>query len=207
MQSDCATVYALAIKFGLLDVADRKGAGDRLAELVRDNGFRNSTGFAGTSFVTDAPTSTGHLDAAYRLLLEQKCPSWLYPVTMGATTVWERWDSMLPDGTIIPGEMTGFNHYALGAVADWMHRIIGGITSLEPGSSRVSIAPQPGGNLAWAKVAVDSPHGRIAAHWSLDDTATLRMQVEVPVGVTAVVRIPGIDAQEVGVGTPVFTSH
>jgi len=184
VQSDCATVYALAIKFGLLDVADRKGAGDRLAELVRDNGFRNSTGFAGTSFVTDAPTSTGHLDAAYRLLLEQKCPSWLYPVTMGATTVWERWDSMLPDGTIIPGEMTGFNHYALGAVA-----------------------PQPGGNLAWAKAAVDSPHGRIAAHWSLDDTATLRMQVEVPVGVTAVVRIPGIDAQEVGVGTPVFTSH
>ena len=85
---------------------------------------------------TDALTSTGHLDDAYRLLLQQECPSWLYPVTMGATTIWERWDSMLPDGTINPGQMTSFNHYALGAVADWMHRVIGGIAPLEPGYAR-----------------------------------------------------------------------
>ena len=71
---------------------------------------------------------TGHLDDAYQLLLQRECPSWLYSVTMGATTVWERWDSMLPDGTINPGEMTSFNHYALGAVADWMHRTIGGLS-------------------------------------------------------------------------------
>lgn len=118
VQSDCATVYALAIAFGLLDDADRQRAGNRLAELARENGYRISTGFARTPFVTGALTSTGHLDDAYRLLLERECPSWLYPVTMGATTVWERWDSMLPDGTINPGEMTSFNHHALGAVAD-----------------------------------------------------------------------------------------
>ena len=96
-------------------------------DLVAESGYRISTGFAGTPYICDALTGTGHLDDAYRLLLQRECPSWLYPVTMGATTVWERWDSMLPDGSINPGEMTSFNHYALGAVADWMHRTIGGI--------------------------------------------------------------------------------
>ena len=140
---DCTTVYALAIVFGLLDDDDEAAAGDRLAELVAESGYRISTGFAGTPFITDALTQTGHLDDAYRLLLERECPSWLYPVTMGATTVWERWDSMLPDGTINPGEMTSFNHYALGAVADWMHRTIGGLAPLEPGYAKVLIARAP----------------------------------------------------------------
>jgi alpha-L-rhamnosidase len=193
VHSDCATVYALAIEFGLLDEADRQGAGDRLAELVRDNGYRISTGFAGTPFVTGALTSTGHLDDAYRLLLERECPSWLYPVTMGATTVWERWDSMLPDGTINPGEMTSFNHYALGAVADWMHRTVGGITPLAPGYQKVLIAPQPGGGLSWAKASLETPHGTIATGWAVDAHGRLRADLTVPEGVTAVVRLPGVD--------------
>ncbi|KRF22933.1 family 78 glycoside hydrolase catalytic domain [Phycicoccus sp. Soil802] len=205
--SDCATVYALAIEFGLLDEADRQGAGDRLAELVRDNGFRISTGFAGTPFVTDALTSTGHLDDAYQLLLERECPSWLYPVTMGATTVWERWDSMLPDGTINPGEMTSFNHYALGAVADWMHRTIAGIAPLAPGYDRVLIAPRPGGGLTWAKGALDTRHGTIASDWSLDDQGTLSLRVTVPQGVEATVRLPdGTERVVVGAGDHQFTA-
>ncbi len=97
---DCATVYALAIAFGLLEGSDRAHAGARLAEIVRQSGFRVTTGFAGTPFITWALSETGHVDEAYRLLLEKECPSWLYPVTMGATTVWERWDSALPDGSI-----------------------------------------------------------------------------------------------------------
>ena len=76
---------------------------------------------------------------------------------MGATTIWERWDSMLPDGTINPGQMTSFNHYALGAVADWMHRTIGGIAPLEPGYARVLVAPQPGGGLTWARSVAGDP--------------------------------------------------
>ncbi|MGL1682664.1 hypothetical protein ACSTIO_23860, partial [Vibrio parahaemolyticus] len=83
--------------------------------------------FVGTPLVADALTDGGHLAAAERLLLQTECPSWLYPVTMGATTVWERWDSMLPDGSVNPGEMTSFNHYALGAVADWLHRTVAGL--------------------------------------------------------------------------------
>ena len=206
VHSDCATVYALAVEFGLLDEADRQGAGNRLAELVRENGFRISTGFAGTPFVTGALSSTGHLDEAYRLLLERECPSWLYPVTMGATTVWERWDSMLPDGTINPGEMTSFNHYALGAVADWMHQTIGGIAPLAPGYSRALVAPRPGGGLTWARAALETPHGTIATDWSLTD-GVLALRVDVPEGVEAVVRLPGADDVEVGAGSHRFTAQ
>ena len=80
---------------------------------------------------------------------------------MGATTIWERWDSMLPDGTINPGQMTSFNHYALGAVADWMHRTIGGIAPLEPGYAEVLIAPQPGGGITWARASLETRHGPV----------------------------------------------
>jgi alpha-L-rhamnosidase len=188
--SDCTTVYALAIVFGLLDAADEEAAGNRLAELVAESGHRISTGFAGTPFITDALTTTGHLEDAYTLLLQRECPSWLYPVTMGATTVWERWDSMLPDGSINPGEMTSFNHYALGAVADWMHRVIGGIAPLAPGYSKVLIAPQPGGGLTEVATALDTPHGRIAVRWTVaGDEFTL--DADVPVGVEGVLRLPG----------------
>jgi alpha-L-rhamnosidase len=197
--SDCTTVYALAIVFGLLDDADEAAAGDRLAELSAEAGYRISTGFAGTPFITDALTQTGHLADAYKLLLETGCPSWLYPVTMGATTVWERWDSMLPDGTINPGEMTSFNHYALGAVADWMHRVIGGISPLAPGYSKVLIAPQPGGGLTEAETELATPHGRIAVRWTLSGDQ-LTVEAEIPAGVEGVLRLPGQDDRPLDAG-------
>ena len=84
------------------------------------------------------------MDYAYHLLLQDELPSWLYPVSMGATTIWERWDSMLPDGSINPGDMTSFNHYALGAVADFLHRVVAGLASDAPGWERIRFAPQPG---------------------------------------------------------------
>ena len=133
---------------------------------------------------------TGHLDEAYRLLQERGCPSWLYSVTMGATTIWERWDSMLPDGSINPGEMTSFNHYALGAVVDWMHRTIGGIAPLEPGYGRVRLAPRPGGGIEWASTSLETPHGLVTSRWRLDE-GILTLDVGVPEGVTGVVSLPG----------------
>jgi alpha-L-rhamnosidase len=190
--SDCTTVYALAIVFGLLDTADEAAAGERLAELSAQAAYRISTGFAGTPFITDALTKTGHLDEAYKLLLQRDCPSWLYPITMGATTVWERWDSMLPDGTINPGEMTSFNHYALGAVADWMHRVIGGVAPLEPGYSQVLVAPQPGGGLTEAETELETPHGRVAVRWSVSGDE-FTVDVDLPEGVEGVLRLAGQD--------------
>jgi alpha-L-rhamnosidase len=204
--SDAVTVYALAIAFGLLDAGQQERAGERLAELVREGGHHIQTGFAGTPFVTDALTVTGHLDDAYALLLQRECPSWLYPVTMGATTVWERWDSMLPDGTINPGEMTSFNHYALGAVVDWLHRTVAGLAPLEPGYARVLVAPQPGGGLTWARTSLQTPHGAVSVSWSRPDGEGLELDVTLPDGVTGVVRLPGEDDREIGSGAHHLTS-
>jgi alpha-L-rhamnosidase len=196
IRSDAETVYALAIVFALLDVETTQLSGKRLAELVTESGYHIQTGFAGTPYVLDALTATGHVDEAYRLLLQRECPSWLYPVTMGATTIWERWDSMLPDGTINPGQMTSFNHYALGAVADWLHRIIGGITPLQPGYSRVLIAPQPGGHLHWAQASLETRHGKISVSWSRGDGGPIELEIAVPDGVTALVQLSGTQGQE-----------
>ncbi len=109
---------------------------------------------------------------------------------MGATTTWERWDSMLPDGSVNPGQMTSFNHYALGAVADWMHRTIGGIAPLEPGYSTVLVAPRPGGGITWAKATLRTPHGEVRVSWSLADDGSVDLDVEAPDGVEVVVDRP-----------------
>lgn len=190
MASDAQTAYALALRFELLPQEQRAAAGRRLAELVRESGNRIATGFVGTPLVSDALTDAGELAAAYDLLLERECPSWLYQVLQGATTVWERWDSMLPDGTVNPGSMTSFNHYALGAVADWMHRVVAGLAPAEPGYRRVRFAPRPGGGLTYARAAHESPYGRVAIDWRVEGEE-LVVRTEVPVGTTAVLELPG----------------
>ncbi|AQX15320.1 alpha-L-rhamnosidase [Tessaracoccus lapidicaptus] len=193
--SDAQTVYAMALVFDLLETEDqRAAAAARLADLVRTSGFRISTGFVGTPLVTDALADAGHVETAYRLLLQTGCPSWLYPVTMGATTIWERWDSMLPDGTINPGEMTSFNHYALGAVADWLHRTVAGLAPREPGYRRIRIAPRPGGGLSHASARHLSPFGEIQVGWRRDGDSVL-VSASVPPGVTAEVDLPGVSAK------------
>lgn len=195
VRSDCSTVYSLAIMFDLLEPGDEQSAGTRLAQLVHDAGYRISTGFAGTPFIADALTRTGHIDAAYRLILQRDCPSWLFPVGMGATTVWERWDSLMPDDTVNSSGMTSFNHYALGAVADWMHRVIGGIAPLEPGYAKVLIAPQPGGDLTHAEATLRTPHGPVHVRWHLASDV-LTVEAELPDGVQGVIRLPGEEDQE-----------
>ncbi|MEI2778384.1 MAG: family 78 glycoside hydrolase catalytic domain [Tetrasphaera sp.] len=187
--SDCATVYALAIHFGLLDGELRAKAGRRLAEIVRERNYTVSTGFAGTPFVTWALSETGQITDAYRLLLERQCPSWLYPVSMGATTIWERWDSMLPGGEINPGEMTSFNHYALGAVADWLYQVVAGLRPAEPGYARVRLQPTPGPGLEWVRAALDSPRGRIECGWRREQDV-IRFDVSLPEGLPADVHLP-----------------
>src|SRR5699024_8398672 len=108
---------------------------------------------------SDALTSTGHAEVAGRLLRQTTVPSWLYAVTMGATTVWERWDSMLPDGTINPGQMTSFNHYAFGAVADWLYRSLAGLAPEGPGYRRIRIAPVPVSGIDHAAARHETPYG------------------------------------------------
>ena len=201
MTSDAQTAYALAIAFDLIpDAARREAAGERLAELVREAENRIATGFVGTPLVSDALTQTGHLDRAYDLLLEQGCPSWLYQVVMGGTTVWERWDSLLPDGNVNPGTMTSFNHYALGAVADWLHRVVGGLAPGAPGYRVVRFAPQPGGDLTGASARHRTPYGEASISWRIEDDR-LVVDVRVPVGTTGVLELPGQTTETLAHGT------
>lgn len=207
MLSDAPTAYALALEFGLLpDEAQRQRAADCLVRLVRDGGYRISTGFVGTPLICDALSNADAHRVAYRLLMQRECPSWLYPVTMGATTIWERWDSMLPDGTINPGEMTSFNHYALGAVADWLHRTVAGLAPAEPGYRRLLVAPRPGGGLTHASAQHQTPYGLAACAWRIE-AGELTLTLTVPPNTSAEVHLPGSDAVPltVGAGTHVWT--
>jgi alpha-L-rhamnosidase len=199
LQPETPTGYALAITFGLLDGEVSRRAGDRLAALVKANDHRIATGFAGTPYVTDALTATGHADVAYRLLLQTECPSWLYPVTMGATTVWERWDSKLPGGSVNPGDMTSFNHYALGSVADWMHRTVAGIAPAEPGYTTILVAPVPGAGVDWCESTLDVDAGRITVRWEVDvDGGRLRVRAQLPS--PGILRLPGTGDEHVEAG-------
>jgi alpha-L-rhamnosidase len=207
LASDAQTAYALALTFDLLEKAEqRERAGRRLVELVEDDGHRVGTGFVGTPLLCDALTAVDAIDTAYALLLQRECPSWLYPVTMGATTIWERWDSLLPDGTVNPGEMTSFNHYAFGAVADWLHRTVAGLAPADPGYRRIVVRPRPGGGLTHASAAHDSPYGRIQVAWRVGN-GELAVDVTVPPGVTALVQLPAATFApvEVGAGQHHFT--
>lgn len=197
MASDSQTAYALAIMFDLLESeAQRERAGQRLGRLVERNGYRVGTGFAGTPLILDALCKAGNPEAALRMLATRECPSWLYPLTMGATTVWERWDSMLPDGSVNSGQMTSFNHYALGAVADWLHRRVGGLGPLEPGYRRFEVSPLVGGEITWASVRHQTPYGLASVRWEVNH-GTAEAEVVVPPGTEAVIRLGGDHAESV----------
>ncbi|KAH8768151.1 bacterial alpha-L-rhamnosidase-domain-containing protein [Diaporthe sp. PMI_573] len=178
---DAQTALALSIRFGLLDRSDpakHAVAGRRLARLTRKGGQLVATGFAGTPVVLHALAESGSLDLAYGMLQQKTCPSFLYPVTMGATTIWERWDSMLPDGSINPGSMTSFNHYALGSVANFLHSVVGGISPLQAGWGTFLVRPRPGGELRHAEVSYDGPRGRVSVRWEVGEAEEVEEEVE-----------------------------
>jgi alpha-L-rhamnosidase len=193
LSSDAVTAYAVALQFDLLPTSQQRDrAAARLAELVSRGGHHIATGFVGTPLVCDALANHGYLDDAYILMLQTECPSWLYPVSMGATTIWERWDSMLADGSINPGDMTSFNHYALGAVADFMHRTVGGLSAATPdgtGSRAIRFAPRPGGGLTHAQASLETSYGLASIAWRRD-ADWLYVDVIVPSLSTAVVALP-----------------
>ena len=208
LMSDTTTAYSLALEFDLMPTAEQRlHAGERLVQLVRESGYHISTGFVGTPLICDALSSMGAYEAAFGLITQRENPSWLYPVTMGATTIWERWDSLLPDGTVNPGEMTSFNHYALGAIADWLHRVVAGLAPAAPGYQQLTMRPQPGGGLTWATARHLTPYGWSQCGWRIAE-GMMEVTVIVPPNTTASISLPGMpesDAtlavKEVGAGT------
>jgi alpha-L-rhamnosidase len=194
------TAYAMALGMDLVrdDALREKVAAKFVAKLAKTDNHL-TTGFLGTPWLLPALTSIGRDDLAYTMLQQKDYPSWGYEIENGATTMWERWNSIMPDGSFGDVGMNSFNHYAYGAVGDWMYRNIGGISPLEAGYRTIRIAPAVGGGLTHGAGSYDSVYGRIATDWSTqgDD---LSLTVDVPVGTTAQVVLPAANAATVTEG-------
>jgi alpha-L-rhamnosidase len=185
------TAYALALQFDLLPEDLRAEAAKRLAAEVRSRGHL-TTGFVGTPYLCHVLSRFGYLDVAYALLNRKEYPSWLYPVTQGATTIWERWDGQKPDGTFQDVGMNSFNHYAYGAIGEWMYRVMAGleIDPDEPGYRHVRVQPQPGGGFTSASARLDTPFGQAASAWALVEGDHLQVTATVPPNTWGTIRLP-----------------
>jgi len=199
LKKEFQTAYVLPLHFGMTSGDESTAMASHLSRLIDENGGHLATGFPGTPYLLFALSDHGRLDEAYDLLLQTDCPSWLYMITSGGTTVWERWDALRPDGTVNTsdlstgseegGGMVSFNHYAAGAVGDWMYRRIAGIEPVAGGYREFRVAPKPGGGLTSASGSVLTPYGRVSSSWTLDGD-DFALHVEVPVSTTATVVLP-----------------
>ena len=193
--SNTQTAYTLALQFDLLPEEFRKPAAERLVNNIRSYGNHISTGFLGTPYLCHVLTKYGYNDVAYDLLMQESYPSWLYPVKKGATTIWERWDGLRPDGTFQSHEMNSFNHYAYGAIGDWMYKNITGISQKDgsSGYKQIQIAPKPGGGLTWANAELETIYGKVVSNWKVSGNE-MTMRVEIPVNTRATVIFPRFNA-------------
>ena len=190
LSSNTQTAYALALAFDLLPENLRAQAAERLAEDVRK--FKHiTTGFLGAPLICHVLSDYGYLDEAFMLLNRKEYPSWLYPITKGATTIWERWDGIKPDGSFQDKGMNSFNHYAYGAIGEWLYRFVAGIEidPEQPGYKHIIIQPHPGGGLTYAKATHQSLYGPVASGWELRD-GVLHVGIDVPANTRATVRLP-----------------
>jgi alpha-L-rhamnosidase len=194
ISSDTQTAYVLALEFEMLPENLRQQAADRLVRNIRRYDNHLTTGFLGTPYLCRVLSNFGHADVAFRLLLQDTYPSWLYPVKMGATTIWERWDGIKPDGSFEVPSMNSYNHYAYGAIGDWMYRVIAGIDTKEsaPGYKQIVIKPSIGGMLTNASADYETNYGKVSSHWKLAD-GNLLLDVEIPANTTATVYVPVVN--------------
>lgn len=197
------TACVLALDFGLASPGHRDRVRDTLLSLIKENDGHLVTGFLGTPYLCRALADSGALDAAYELLLREAYPSWLYQVGKGATTVWEHWDGLKPDGSMWSPDMNSFNHYAYGSVGEWMHSTVAGIAAVEggPGYRRILFEPRPGGGLTWARASLKTVHGLASIEWRLEG-GEFRVTIRVPHNARGcfVPPVPGEEARELGSG-------
>jgi alpha-L-rhamnosidase len=198
--------YALALHFGLLPQNLRDKAFARLLECIEEYDYRISTGFITTPMLMQELVNYGRTDIAYRLLESERFPSWIFPINVGATTIWERWDAVVPGRGIQESGMNSLDHVAFGAVGEWMFRHILGINPDDkyPGYEHFTIHPRPGGSLTWAKGSYNSIKGEIASEWKIEN-GIFTLKVKIPGNTTATIILPGKGAIEVGSGEHVFS--
>ncbi|WP_295125393.1 alpha-L-rhamnosidase [uncultured Chitinophaga sp.] len=196
--SNTQTSYVLALQFDMLPENLRQQAADRLVADIRLYRTHLTTGFLGTPYLCEVLSRFGHTDVAYELLLQQSYPSWLYPVTKGATTIWERWDGIKPDGSFQEASMNSFNHYAYGAIGDWMYRVMAGldIDGDGVGYKKVRIKPHIGGGFTNAAAGYTTRYGKLSSAWRIENDKLL-MDIEVPANTTATVYVPAGSVEEV----------
>jgi alpha-L-rhamnosidase len=190
LASNTQTAYSLVLAFDLLPDELRENAAKRLNKDVND--FKHiTTGFLGTPLICRVLSDYGYEDTAYMLLNRKEYPSWLYPVSKGATTIWERWDGIKADGSFQDSGNNSFNHYAYGAIGDWLYSVVAGIKIDEnhPGYKEIIIEPHPGGGLTHAEARLESMYGSIESNWQLNDKAFI-LKVEIPTNTTALVTLP-----------------
>ena len=181
-QTECT----LTVYFALAE--DTQKTTDQLAQMIRSCGTKLQTGFVGTPYLLHALSAHGYTELAYDLLLRREYPSWLYPVTKGATTIWEHWDGQMENGDFWSSDMNSFNHYAYGAVADWVYTVAAGIQTVEekPGYAAVRIAPQPDKRLDWLEASVETRHGLVRSRWE-KQRDMWRYEIETPVEAEVVI--------------------
>jgi len=189
LSSNTQTAYVLALEFDMLPEGIRQGAAKRLVDNIIAYNYHITTGFLGTPYICHVLSRFGYTDIAYRLLLQETYPSWLYPVKMGATTIWERWDGIKPDSTFQSAGMNSFNHYAYGAIGDWMYRVVCGIETELAGYKKSVIQPRLTDSLQYAKASTISPYGKIASGWKKENGLTW-YEIEIPANTTATVILP-----------------
>ncbi|MBQ7848686.1 MAG: family 78 glycoside hydrolase catalytic domain [Clostridia bacterium] len=196
-QTECI----LAAHFHLAEEPQK--AADQLAAMVRDAGVQLRTGFVGTPYILHVLSDYGYADLAWELLLRREYPSWLYPITKGATTIWEHWDGIMPDGGFWSADMNSYNHYAYGAVADWVYGVAAGIQVVErhPGYETVRIHPHPDMALDWLEASLETRHGAVSVRWSKADDGAWRYDVVTPVQAEIVL---GDEIRVVPAGSYVF---
>lgn len=212
LKKEFQTAYVLPLYFNMLKGEEKRAAADNLARLVKANEYKIATGFPGTPYILFALCDNGHKDEAFKMLLSDECPSWLYEVKAGATTIWERWDALREDGTCNTGAtdgtngMVSFNHYAFGAVGDFLYRRVAGIETKEGGYKRFSIAPVFDKALTYAKAEVDTPYGVIKSDWKMDG-GKFKISVRVPTGTECELTLPSGKKTELKSGTYDFSEE
>ncbi|MDL0434272.1 MULTISPECIES: alpha-L-rhamnosidase [unclassified Niallia] len=200
--SPTQTAHVLALTFDLVDGGVKKRTAHELNELIINNNYHLTTGFVGTPYLCFALSKAGHHETAVKLLLQEGYPSWLYSVKKGATTIWEHWDGIKEDGSFWSDDMNSFNHYAYGAIGDWMYRKVAGLDMDEelPAYKRIRIQPAFAGiHLTYAKAAFESMYGRIQSAWSIT-ADKIELKVEIPANTTAEIVLPFAQTANVSEG-------
>jgi alpha-L-rhamnosidase len=191
ISSDTQTAYVLALQFDMLPENLRQQAATRLVNNILSYHNHLSTGFLGTPYLCNVLSRFGYANVAYQLLFQETYPSWLYPVKMGATTIWERWDGIKPDGSFETSTMNSFNHYAYGAIGDWLYRVVAGIDTKSdaPGYKQIVIKPTIGGKLTSASADYETNYGKVSSHWKLEN-GNILLDIIIPANTTATIYIP-----------------